>query len=96
MPYIRKDGQVNYPKHMVIDEYTFRTDLSRQRKYQLRRRKRGCCVTCGVAQLPRDDGTFPEKCEGCRINTRANRAGLLQGRAERDSSVGEDVEGFVD
>lgn len=89
-----KDGKLVVPKHIVVDEFTFRTDLSRQRKYQLRKRKQNCCVTCGVPTIADIYGKHPEKCDTCRANTRDNRKGILQGRRERDSEVGDDVEGL--
>lgn len=104
MPYVRKDGTITYPKHMVVDDLTFRTDLSRQRKYQIRRRRRGCCVKCGVqlesiGQDANGQNCFREHCPTCRDNTRANRRGFLQGRKQRDREsdpVDTDAEGFVD
>lgn len=33
---------------MIQDEYTYRTDISRQRKYQLRKRDAGKCIKCGA------------------------------------------------
>lgn len=34
----------------IIDEFTH-LDMTRQRKYALRRRRDGCCVTCGRPAL---------------------------------------------
>lgn len=31
---------------MIRDKYTYRNDLSRQRKYQLRQRDKGKCIIC--------------------------------------------------
>ena len=53
---------------MIRDEFTDRTDLSRQRRYQLRCLRKGRCAGCGKAKVSK--GEF---CEFCRL-TRNVRA----------------------
>jgi len=36
---------------MIRDKYTYRDDLSRQRKYQLRMRDKGKCIICGANRV---------------------------------------------
>lgn len=37
----------------IVDEFTSRTDLSRQRRYQLRAERDKCCRICGAKAVPR-------------------------------------------
>jgi len=103
MPYVKKDGTVNYPRHMIVDDLTFRTDISRQRKYQIRKRRQHQCMCCGAPlelknKIRKETIVVDtdEHCPKCRDNKLRLRRGFLQGRKERIEPVDTNVEGFVD
>lgn len=103
MPHYTKDGKPVWPKQTIVDDLTFRDDISRQRKYQIRARRAGCCVGCGIPLEYKNKirkGTIvvdtDEKCPKCYERTKQNKLGFLQGREERIESVEDNAEGFVD
>ena len=94
MPRYRKDGTQIIPQNLVIDDLTYRTDISRQRKRQIRYRREHRCVICGTPLFIDENGNSRERCGQHTAKQRSNRKGLLQGREERIDPVEFDVEGL--
>lgn len=53
----------------IVDEYTDRRDLSRQRKYQLRHERDGLCAQCSRPQDPTSSNHCTVHLEARRRNT---------------------------
>lgn len=54
----------------IQDEFTHRKDISRQRKYQLRNKKEGKCIRCGLPLKTKD------YCDICRVKRNAESVKL--------------------
>lgn len=104
MPYVHKDGTVHLHPRTIIDDLTYRKDLSRQQKWQIRKRRQGRCTKCGAPVEPHNQLTEGAvvlsrhwQCDSCReVQNKVYNKGGLKGKPENDSEPPFKIEDFVD
>lgn len=60
----------------IQDEFAERTDVSRQRRYQLRNKKKGLCIHCSIAAVTAFLCETHRKKQNVRQRERAHALGL--------------------